>query len=111
MRKILLVFVKYKNTKELFTNGTILYQSKEVLQIVNDDGIEWDEVKLIEYSEKGLYNDDMNEFNKLKNEIEKYKVIPVKFYSKIRQKLNKFWHYTHKNLIFSDDTSFTLTKK
>jgi len=111
MVKTLLVFVKYKNKKEIFTNGTILYHSKEVLQIVNDDGIEWDEVKLIEYSENGLYNEDMNEFNKLKNEIEKYKVIPVKFYSKIRGKLNKFWHYTLKNLIFSDDTSITLTKK
>jgi len=111
MVKTLLVFVKYKYKKEIFTKGTILYRSKEVFQLVNDDGIDWDEVKLISYSEKGLYNYDLNEFNEVKNEIEKYKVIFVKFPSKIRGKLNKFWNYTLKNLIFSDDTSFSLPKK
>ncbi len=110
MTKILMVFLKYKNRKEIFTNGAILYHSENVLQAINDDGVEWDELKLIKYSSERSYTDDISEFDNMKHEIEKYRVILVNLYSKIKQKIENM-KYTIKNLVFSDDTSINLTKK
>jgi hypothetical protein len=110
MPKILIVFIKYKDKKEIFTNGAILYHSEVVLQVINDDGIEWDEIKVITYSDNQSYNDDINAFEKVKNELVNYRVILTKFISKLRLKYEKM-KFKIKNLILSDDTSFNLAKK
>jgi len=110
MPKFLMVFIKYNNRKEIFTNGFILYHSKVVLQVINDDGIDWDELKLIKYSCKRAYNDDIAEFEKVKNELGNYRVILVNLYSKFKQKI-EFMKYAIKNLVFSDDTSINLAKR
>jgi len=69
MRKQLLVFLKYKpnEEKEVFSRGNILYKGKDLLQIIGNDGIEWSEVRLIEYRKLNSYNDDINDFDKEKN--------------------------------------------
>ncbi len=110
MSRALIVFLKYKNRKEIFTNGTILYHSEDVLQAINDDEVEWDELKLIKYSSERAYNDDVAEFDKVKNELVNYRVILVNLYSRFKQKI-EFMKYTTKNLIFSDDTSINLAKR
>ncbi len=110
MPKILIVFIKYKDRKEIFTKGTILYLSEEVLQVINDDGIEWDEIKIITYSDNQSYKDDMNAFDKVKNELVNYRVILTKSISKLKLKY-AMMKMKFKNLILSDDTSITLTKK
>jgi len=110
MLKILIVFIKYKDRKEIFTKGTILYLSEEVLQVINDDGIEWDEIKVITYSDNQSYKDDINDFDKVKNELVNYRVILTKYFSKLKLKY-AMMKMKFKNLILSDDTSITLTKK
>ena len=110
MPKILIVFLKYKDKKEIFTKGTILYLAEEVLQIINDDGIEWDEIKLITYSDNQSYKDDINDFDKVKNELVNYRVILTKYIPKLRLKY-EIMKMKLKNLILSDDTSFNLAKK
>ena len=110
MPKILMVFLKFKNKKEIFTKGTILYLGKEVMQVINDDGIEWDEIKVITYSDNQSYNDDINAFDKAKNELVNYRVILAKYNSKLKLKIEKVKRRI-KELILSDDTSFNLTKK
>jgi hypothetical protein len=110
MPKILMVFLKYKNPKDIFTKGTILYDGKEVLQVINDDGLEWGEIKLITYSDNQSYNDDINDFNKVKNELVNYRVILAKYNSKLKLKFEKM-KLKIKTRILSDDTSFNLAKK
>ena len=105
-----MVFLKFKNRKEIFTKGTILYLGKEVLQVINDDGIEWDEIKVITYSDNQSYKDDINDFDKVKNELVNYRVILTKYFSKLKLKY-AMMKMKFKNLILSDDTSITLTKK
>jgi len=110
MPKILAVFIKYKDKKEIFTKGTVLFLGKEVVQTSNLDGIEWDEVKVIKYSDNHSYKDDINDFEKVKNELINYRVILTKSPSKLRFKY-EMMKIKFKNLILSDDTSITLTKK
>jgi len=110
MPKILMVFLKFKNRKEIFTKGTVLYLGKEVTQISNNDGIEWDEIKVITYSDNQSYKDDINDFDKVKNDLVNYRVILTKSPSKLRFKY-EMMKMKFKNLISSDDTSITLTKK
>jgi len=98
MLKILMVFIKYKDRKEYFTKGTVLYLGKEVVQISNDDGIEWDEIKLIRYSDNQSYKDDINDFDKVKNELINYRVILTKSPSKLRFKY-EMMKMKFKNLI------------
>jgi len=105
-----MIFIKYKDRKEIFTNGTILYLGEEVLQVINDDGLEWDEIKLITYSDNQSYKDDIIEFNEVKNELVNYRVILTKYHSKLKFKY-EMMKIKIKNLILSDDTSITLTKK
>jgi len=114
MRKQLLVFLKNKPnaTIEVFTNGIILYKGKDLIQTSGDDGIEWSEVRLIEYLNRQSYSDDINEFDKEKNKVEKYKVILLKPRSKFKRFKFKFQQRI-RNLVLSDDddTSIQINKK
>ena len=75
----------------------------------NDDGVEWDEFKLIKYSNERNYKDDISEFDKIKNDLVKYRLISLKLYSKVRFILNKIMERI-KNLIYPYDTSINLAK-
>ncbi len=112
MRKQLLVFLKYKpnEEKEVFSRGNILYKGKDLLQIVGNDGIEWSEVRLIEYRKPNSYNDDINEFDREKNKVVKYKVILLDPWSKFKDFMLKF-KLGIRNLVLNDDTSIHLNKK
>ncbi len=112
MRKQLLVFLKNKPnaTIEVFTNGIILYKGKDLIQINGDDGTEWSEVRLIEYLKRQSYRDDINEFDKEKNKVEKYKVILLEPRSKFKRFKSKF-QLRIRNLVLNDDTSIQINKK
>jgi hypothetical protein len=112
MRKQLLVFLNYKPTGEIefFSRGNILYTGKDLLQIIGNDGNKWDNVKLIEYSKPQSYTDDINEFDKEKNKVEKYKVILIDPWSKFKDFMLKF-KLGIRNLVLNDDTSIHLNKK
>ncbi len=112
MRKQLLVFLKNKPnaTIEVFTNGIILYKGKDLLQISGDDGIEWSEVRLIEYHKTQPFNNDISEFDKEKNKVEKYKVILLEPRSKFKHFKLRF-KLGIRNLVLNDDTSIQINKK
>ena len=114
MRKRLLVFLKNKpnGEKEVFSRGNILYKGKDLIQTAGDDGVEWSEVRLIEYLKRQSYSDDINEFDKEKNKVEKYKVILLKPRSKFKRFKFKLQQRI-RNLVLSDDddTSIQINKK
>jgi hypothetical protein len=114
MRKRLLVFLKNKpnGEKEVFSRGNIIYKGKDLIQTAGDDGVEWSEVRLIEYLKHQSYSDDINEFDKEKNKVEKYKVILLKPRSKFKRFKFKLQQRI-RNLVLSDDddTSIQINKK
>lgn len=111
MSKRVLALLKYKNTHRIdtFIRGEELFSSSEVLQMIENDGIAWDDLKLIDYSEKGLYESDLRDFHDVKNNLEKYKVISLKRPSYLKNKYRRM-KMIMKNKICSDDTSIPLDK-
>jgi len=113
MSKALIVFLKHTSNKtiEIFTNGEPLFTGtlNPYSQMYNDDGVEWDEFKLIKYSNEQSYSDDITKFNNLENEFVSYRIISIKFYSKFRIILNRLMEGI-KNLIYPYDTSINLKK-
>ena len=77
MIKRVLALTKYKNTGKIntFIHGKELFSSSEVFQMIEDDGIAWDDLKVIDYSEKNVYESDLRDFNAVKDDLENYKVI------------------------------------
>jgi hypothetical protein len=114
MSRALLVFLKHtlNGTKELFTNGKPLFigSLNPYSQMYNDDGVEWDEFQLIKYSNKRNYKKDVSEFDDIKNNFMKYRIISLKLYSKVRLFLNKIVERI-KNLIYPSDVSINLKKQ
>ncbi len=114
MSKALIVFLKHTSneTIEIFPNGEVLFAGSlnPFSQMYNDDGIEWDEFKLIKYSNEQAYNDDITKFNTLKNEFVSYRILLLKLDSKFRLALNKMMTMV-KNLIYPYDTSINLKKQ
>ena len=110
MKKRIIALIKYKpnSLREIFPSGEILFESQEIHQMVDDDGIAWDDLRLIEYSEKGLYESDLRDFHNLKNNLEKYKVILLKPYSYLKDKYQRL-KFVIRN-IFGDDTTIPLDK-
>jgi hypothetical protein len=113
MSKSIVVFLKYSpnESKEIFTKGKVLYAGSlnSYSQMYNDDGVEWDEFRLIKYTREQSYSDDIIEFNNLKNEFVSYRIILIKLYSKFRFILVKIIERI-KNLIYPYDTSINLAK-
>jgi len=113
MRKALIIFLKYdKNgTKHIFPNGNTLYAGSlnPFSQMYNDDGIEWNEFKLIKYRNLRSYSRDISEFYNIENELVKYRIISIKLYSKFRFVLNTIMERI-KNLVFPYDTSINLKR-
>lgn len=113
MSRALIVFLKHvsNGTNEIFNNGKTLFNGSlnPFSQMYNDDGIEWDEFRLIKYSNKQSYSDDITEFNNRKNEFVSYRVILIKLYSKFRFISSKIAEW-FKNLIYPYDTSINLKK-
>lgn len=110
MKKRIIVLIKYKpnEVRDVFPNGEILYESQEILQMVENDGIAWDDLKLIDYSEKNIYQSDLRDFHDDKNELDKYKIILLKPYSYLKDKYSRI-KYVIRN-IFGDDTTIPLDK-
>ena len=52
MSKRVLALIKYKDTEKIdvFIHGEDLFSSSEVLQMIENDGIIWDDLRLIDYS-------------------------------------------------------------
>ncbi|MHA1256556.1 MAG: hypothetical protein ACTSPS_13250, partial [Promethearchaeota archaeon] len=79
MSRALLVFLKHTSnrTKEIFTNGEPLFIGtlNPYSQMYNDDGVEWDEVQLIKYSNKRNYQNDISEFDNIKSDFVNYRII------------------------------------
>ena len=114
MSRALLVFLKYttNKTKQIFTNGKPLFigSLNPYSQMYNDDGIEWDEFQLVKYSNKRNYKKDVSEFNNIKSNFIKYRIISLKLYSKVRLILNEITERI-KNLIYPYDVSINLKKQ
>ena len=111
MNKRILALVKYKPDikREVFPNGEILYESQEIHQVIENDGIAWDSLKLVEYSENNLYESDLKDFNNVKNSLEKYKVILLKRRSYLKARYRKIKSIVQ-NIILPDDTSIPIDK-
>ncbi len=111
MNKRVLALVKYKpdEKRDVFPNGEISFESQEIHQAVENDGIAWDILKIVKYSKISEYKDDLREFNNVKNDLEKYKVILLKRYSYLKVKYERM-RFKFKNLILSADTSIHLDK-
>jgi len=111
MIKRVLALTKYKNTGKIntFINGKELLSSSEVFQMIEDDGIAWDDLRLVEYSEKSEYESDLQIFNEVKDDLENYKVILLKPLSYLKGKYDRM-KLKMKNIILSDDTSIPLDK-
>ena len=110
MKKRIIALIKCKPNKErdVFPNGQNLYESQEILQMVENDGIAWDYLKLIDYSNKNVYESDLRDFHDAKNNLDKYKVILLKPYSYFKE---KYWRMKSviRNL-FGDNTTIPLDK-
>lgn len=113
MSKALLVFLKHTSdgNKKVFKNGNLLFRGSlnPFSQMYNNDGIEWDEFRLIKYSNEQSYSNDITEFNNRKNEFVSYRIILIKLYSKFRFIYGKIIERI-KNLIYPYDTSINLKK-
>ncbi len=111
MIKRVLALTKYKNTGKIntFIHGKELFSSSEVFQMIEDDGIAWDDLRLIDYSKKSVYESDLRDFHDVKNTLENYKVILLKPLSYLKGKYNRM-KYVLKDKILSDDTSIPLDK-
>jgi len=111
MPKRVLALTKYKETGKIntFIHGKELFSSSEVFQMIEDDGIAWDDLKLIDYSKKSEYESDLRDFHDVKNNLENYKVLLLKPVSYLKGKYN-MRKIKMKNLILSDDTSIPLDK-
>jgi len=111
MSKRVLALTKYKKTGKIntFIHGKELFSSSEVFQMIEDDGIAWDDLRLIDYSKKSVYESDLRDFHDVKNTLENYKVILLKPLSYLKGKYNMM-KYKIKNLILSADTSIPLDK-
>ena len=111
MSKRVLALIKYKNTGKIdtFIRGEELFSSNEVFQMIEDDGIAWDDLRLIDYSKKSVYDSDLQDFHDDKNNIDKYKVILLKPYSSFKDKYRRM-KTVIQNKILSDDTSIRLDK-
>ena len=90
MTKRVLALTKYKKTGKIntFINGEVLFSSSEVFQMIEDDGIAWDDLRLIDYSKKSVYESDLRDFHDVKNTLENYKVILLKPLSYLKGKYN-----------------------
>ena len=111
MIKRVLALTKYKNTGKIntFIHGKELFSSSEVFQMIEDDGIAWDDLKVIDYSEKNVYESDLRDYNAVKDDLENYKVILLQPLSNLKDKYDRM-KYKMKNKILSDDTSIPLDK-
>jgi len=111
MSKTLLVLIKYKDTEkiDLFIHGEDLFSSSEVHQVVENDGIAWDELRLIDYSKESLYDSDLRDFNLDNYKLDKYKILAIKRYSYLKDKFLRIT-YIVKNLIYSDDTTISMDR-
>ena len=103
MNKRVLALVKYKpdEKRDVFPNGEISFESQEIHQVVENDGIAWDILKIVKYSKISEYKDDLREFNNVKNDLEKYKVILLKRYSYLKVKYERM-RFKFKNLMTSE---------
>jgi len=111
MNKMVLALVKYKpdEKRNVFPNGEILFESQEIHQVVENDGIAWNSLKIVKYSENNVYESDLNDFNNVKNSLEKYKVILLKRPSYLKARYRQIKTIVQ-NLILSDDTSIPIDK-
>ena len=111
MTKRVLALTKYKNTGKIntFINGKELFSSSEVFQMIEDDGIAWDDLRLLDYPKKSVYESDLREFHDVKDDLENYKVILLKPLSYLKGKYDRM-KYKMKNKILSSDTSIPLDK-
>lgn len=111
MTKRVLALIKYKNSEKInhFNHGKVLFSSNEVFQMIENDGIAWDDLKLVDYSEKSLYEGDLQDFDNVKDKLENYKVILLKPNSYFKDKYRRM-KYVLKDKILSDDTSIPLDK-
>jgi len=111
MTERVFILTKYRNNNKIntFIQGEELFSSSEVFQMIEDDGIAWDDLRLVEYSEKSEYESDLRIFNEVKDDLENYKVILINPVSYLKDKYKRM-KFRLKNLILSDDTSIPLDK-
>jgi len=111
MNKRVLALVKYKPDvkRDVFPNGEKLFESHELHQAIENDGITWDSLKLVEYSENNLYESDLKDFNNTKTSLEKYKVILLNRQSYLKARYRKM-KSIFQNIFLPDDTSIPLDK-
>ncbi|MHA1256558.1 MAG: hypothetical protein ACTSPS_13260 [Promethearchaeota archaeon] len=111
MTERVFILTKYRNNNKIntFIQGDELFSSSEVFQMIEDDGIAWDDLRLLDYSEKSEYESDLREFNDVKDDLENYKVILLKPVSYLKDKYKRM-KYVMKNKLLSDDISIRLDK-
>ena len=92
--KTIFVFLEYKESeswcgKEILSGGSMLWAGHNILQTLGNDGHNWDEIFIVEFSDKNIYNtaqESLAEEKKIKN----YKIIPINPYPKAQMdKMNK----------------------
>jgi len=80
MNKTICVFLHYEgpwstNTKEeIFKEGEITWAGYKPLQMGHDDGVDWDEIVIVKYSDEQAYNDVL-EYLAADNNTDPYQVI------------------------------------
>ncbi len=82
MNKTICVFLHYEgpwspNTKEaIFKEGEITWAGYKLIQLGHDDGVEWDEIVIVNYSDEHAYNDVL-EYLAADNKIDPFQVILI----------------------------------
>jgi len=82
MNKTICVFLHYEgpwstNTKEeIFKEGEITWAGYKPIQLSHDDGVEWDEIVIVNYSDEHAYNDVL-EYLAADNKTDPYQVILI----------------------------------
>jgi len=82
MSKTICVFLHYEgpwstDTKEeIFKEGEITWAGYKLIQLGHDDGVEWDEIVIVKYSDEHAYNDVL-EYLAADNNTDPYQVILI----------------------------------
>jgi len=83
MNKTILVFLNYQGSwstdtkEEIFKKGKIIWAGYKPIQFGHDDGVEWDEVVVVDYSNEDLYNKILENLAK-DTIIQTYQVLLIK---------------------------------
>lgn len=90
--KTICVFTKYKDTvswtqdtkRELFKEGKIIWEAYDIIRYGEYDGINWDEIMIIEYSDEDKYDQSLEDLRE-DSKLEKYRAYLFEPYPREQQ--------------------------